>query len=1166
MKTRSLLVSRLLLLVLVPILAEATFRIDPRSGNNVTLTDCTLNIYLNGAKLSENSYNLIVDGTTEGVYECGSMNDNDAFGTVTVLRQFVKNDTKVPKIFTWGQRQVLDCTGYVPGNYHEGYKVAWLLDGSQRCIKDSACEDNNFYINPDNFSLSFDYSPTFTTYECRIEPDIPGSLTNATTVASYTLSTSKNDQIQTKFIENMEPVLVENGMNKVKFSCSASVQSNASINFEVSDLSGNEFISPADCNVTTDNPTVRMCSKTLLGTNVNMTCNYSTSYQIDCTFSWNLINSSRRVYPVACHVNDSTTETSTRTGLIVRDDKKLPAPVSTYGDNNESLSSLSVSLPFNIPTSYVSDTIKLIVTFNNSNEREFKFNNMTLQDNQITVNLSSVDLYPGQYEVRYNLSFFDEPSEESLEEIITIAAPPIPSTSSLRPTTTTMMPSPSSMPSMSIPNISSTPTVGPVSPTSTITAVAAGIAGVTVIIFILIIILILLVIGNRCRKTNSKKINNKSSNGHQTGRGLEEGNNGKFELTNASLYNQHTDSSMLGANSAVSLINSDSPPHVHNGCNCSCHTRSTHSHSSGPSQSSTTSYHSRMQLTQQINYDMPRYGYPYTAEMPTTTTSMIMPQASAAPPSSLNLNQQVPSVQVQEPTPVMINVPNLVSPTGTLPFESDSEPNQDTPRPNRPTHLDIPENQKGRRHGDGSSTPVKDSIMLAVMLYLQHQNCTNRKHCPCCKMITKQFEKIAREQGQDTLDKAMKDIQTPGTEGHKQMLRRRGRTPRSPHRVGFHLGGDLKRQRSNSTSKVHDEELTFSSTETEEDEKSMRKARSSRKVHTDDEMDLFLPLSAALNPVNSKELASSEPELNTPIIAFPPSMTYSGITPTNPAPMKSKRDSSDESSGTDDISSSSSSRPNSNPRLDNIHPTDDTSKSLLLSSAATILGSSSNTAPYNSNKLSVENKHNSITSYSSGYVSSQSESEKEGKAPPPAQASTYLQPVHSDNELSDTDSYKESSPARLIPKTKREGRGPSPVLPSQAPPHRPQRPAPRLSDHRPPYPVATNGLHPHHASPSHKSSTISYHRQNRSMPGDSSSIHSSQSVRLIDSDHSSSGSTHSIHSDGAIYPPTGSHGHNHHHRHHHHHHSNRMGPRNNALHNSANVISLPSDASTSTAL
>ena len=711
---------------------------------------------------------------------------------------------------------------------------------------------------------------------------------------------------------------------------------------------------------------------------------------------------------------------------------------------------------------------------------------------------------------------------------------------------------------------SQTPTTGPGSASSPVTAVLAGIGGVIAVIIILLGLLIALVIGNRFKKVNNKRIN-KPSNGRQTEQRMEEGN-GRVELISASIYNPH-DSSMLGANSAVSLVNSDSPPHVHNGCNCSCHTRSTHSHSSGPSQSSTTSYHSRMQLTQQINYDMPRYGYPYTAEMPTTTTSTIMPHTSAAPPSSLNLNQPVPSVQVQEPTPVMINVPNLVSPTGTLPFESDSEPNQDMPRPNRPTHLDIPENQKGRRQGGGSSTPVGDSIMLAVMLYLQHQNCNNRKHCPCCKMITKQFEKIAREQGQDTLDKAMKDIQTPGTEGHKQMLRRRGRTPRSPHRVGFLLGGELKRQRSSSTSKVHDEELTFSSTETEEDEKSMRKARSSRKVHTDDEMEFFLPLSSALSSINSKDLVNSEPDLPTPIIALPPSMAlYSGITPTNPAPMKSKQDSSDESSGLDDTSSSSSSRPNSNPRLDNIHPTDDTSKSLLLSSAASIIDSNTQLHPpyANKNKLSLENKHNSVASYSSGYVS-QSESEKEGKAPPPP-ASNYLQPVQSDNEYSDTDSYRESSPAHLIPqskKTKREGRGPSPVPSSQAPPHRPQRPAQRLSDHRAPYPVATNGLHPYHASPSHKSSTIGYYRHNHSMPGDSSSIHSSQSARLLDSDHSSSGSTHSIHSDGAVYPPTTSHAYNHHR----HQHNSRMGLRNNTtLHSSANVISLPSDASTSTAL
>uniref|UniRef100_A0A1X7VDA2 Ig-like domain-containing protein n=1 Tax=Amphimedon queenslandica TaxID=400682 RepID=A0A1X7VDA2_AMPQE len=251
--------------------------------------------------------------------------------------QFKENNTLVPKTFTWGQPQVLDCTGYVPGNFHSGYKVTWLLDGRQQCIKNSACEDNSFNINPDNFSLSFDYYPTFTTYECQIEPDMPGSSMNVT-VASYTLSTSKNDSTQTTFIKNLKPVLVENGTNKVEFSCSASVQSNASINFEVSDLFGNEPISPADCDVTTVNPTIRSCSKTLHGMNVRIICDYSTSYEIHCTFSWNLTNSNEsRVYPVACHVNDGTTEASTRTELIVGDS-------SSVGSVSSSLESASFSL------------------------------------------------------------------------------------------------------------------------------------------------------------------------------------------------------------------------------------------------------------------------------------------------------------------------------------------------------------------------------------------------------------------------------------------------------------------------------------------------------------------------------------------------------------------------------------------------------------------------------------------------------------------------------------------------------------------------------------------------------------------------------------------------------------------------------------------------------
>ena len=676
-------------------------------------------------------------------------------------------------------------------------------------------------------------------------------------------------------------------------------------------------------------------------------------------------------------------------------------------------------------------------------------------------------------------------------------------------------------------------------------------------------------------------------------------------VTSNSMYNHHSslinssmmDPSIMGANSTASLINSDhspSPPHhTHNGCSCSCHTRSTHS--SGPSQMSD---HSRMHV-QQMN-DMPRYGYPYNAEMPQkgeessyTRISTMQQQpnhhSTVAPPTNLDLTaKQVPALQVQEPTPVMINVPNIASPTGTLPFESDNELDKDEgdlPRqnPQRPTHLNIPE--KPRHQGSGSSTPVSDSIMLAVMLYLQHQNCNNRKYCPCCKMITKQFEKIAREQGQDTLEKAMKDIQTPGTEGHKQMLRRRGRTPRSPYRPGLTLGGELKRNRSSSTSKVHDEELTFSSTETEEDEKSVRKARSSRKVHTDDEMEFFLPLSS-IN-VTNKDLASSEPDLNTPI-ALPPSLLYQGVTPTNPAPLVTKSpaqmkpDSSDESSATTDDSSSSSS---SNSQLDDINPTDGTSKSLLLSSASTMIGSNNIATPQlstkepivynNNNLLPLDNNRGSL---SSGYVSSQSESDKEGKIPPLSVSNylptynnnTSLQPVQSDTEFSDSDSYRESSPAHLIPgspKAKRkgrEGRRPSPVL--TAPLHHPHGMAPRLSDHRAPYLMNGANLHPYHASPPHKSNTIGgrYHHHT-SVPGDSTSIHSSQSVRLIadSSDHSSSGSTHSIHSDGAV---TASNYYLHHRHHHHHQPNGRLGSKSSALHSSANMISLPKESSTSTAL
>ena len=460
--------------------------------------------------------------------------------------------------------------------------------------------------------------------------------------------------------------------------------------------------------------------------------------------------------------------------------------------------------------------------------------------------------------------------------------------------------------------------------------------------------------------------------------------------------------------------------------NYSCHTQSTRvsvpSHSSTHSSSSTHSLTTSMDTTSgypdmryQPRYgypdDMPRYGYPvpYTAEMPVLRhhyNKTVVP-----PPTNLDLTaKQVPALQVQEPTPVMINVPNIASPTGTLPFESDNELDKDEgdlPRqnPQRPTHLNIPE--KPRHQGSGSSTPDSDSIMLAIILYLQHQNCNNRKYCPCCKMITKQFEKIAREQGQDTFEKAMKFIQTPGTEGHKQMLRRRGRIPRSPSNPGLTLGSNLKRHRSSSTSKIHGKELKFSSSESEEDEKSVRKAQHPHKVHTDNEtdneMEFFLPLNSIMN-------ASSEPDLTRPT-SSPATSSSSSITITPSQPCDTNL-------------------------------TGSTSKSLLLTTAGTIVNNSSMTMrqqlgskdPQNNSKLlsSETSKHHDYSSYSSGYETQS----KEEKIPPlsisnypPTHNNTLLQPIKSHIEFSDSNSYRKSSS------------------------YHPQSIAPHLSDQRAPYPM-----------------------------------------------------------------------------------------------------------------
>ena len=96
--------------------------------------------------------------------------------------------------FPWGQRKVLYCGGYEPGNYHSGYTVRWVFD-TQTCTETSCAGRDHFNISTNDFSLSFDYYPTFTTYKCQIEtnPQDTSIQQRRRTIASYTLSPLTNN-------------------------------------------------------------------------------------------------------------------------------------------------------------------------------------------------------------------------------------------------------------------------------------------------------------------------------------------------------------------------------------------------------------------------------------------------------------------------------------------------------------------------------------------------------------------------------------------------------------------------------------------------------------------------------------------------------------------------------------------------------------------------------------------------------------------------------------------------------------------------------------------------------------------------------------------------------------------------------------------------------------
>ena len=561
-------------------------------------------------------------------------------------------------------------------------------------------------------------------------------------------------------------------------------------------------------------------------------------------------------------------------------------------------------------------------------------------------------------------------------------------------------------------------------------------------------------------------------------------------------------------NSELSLLHSEATPthsHTHeqpNNCSCSCHTRSSYS---GHSHSSTNSYRS----TTFLNQDPPtRYGYP---------DYQLSHSTSHPPPQTLEIGQ-VPQVYVQTPTPVAHNIPAIIpatpiSPTHTEPF--DSLPNSPTVpgsrdmcdyHRDRPTKLPI----KEKKESSSALTPLSndDNTMLTVMLYLQHPSCS-KKHCGTCSMIKKQFEKIAEKYGKDTLDKAVKEIQTPGTEVHKQ-LRRKPKTPRTPSR----LIPELKRQRSRSTSQV-DYELT---TETE-DEVSLKKAHRrpshKRTAVTDDEFEvdddniasgttdvtLSLPLSKAA--CFSVPDLTPTPQVNVQSI---PEHFFQGITPTNnpPSTLMSKQDSSDDNSeATDDSNTSSHGSYPINEILDKVDP----EVSLV--------------QPMNS-ALTLSARLNTYASTSSGYVTSSS-SDYERAAP--KNNTIHLTTVSSDNDYSDSDSNQSRS------------HSPTPLLSSSSTSlHKSHNNYYKQQQKGQQHSTVTNHHHDamtsslrnvNHSSPplwsTQKHQQTRYynnHSKYLSTSPDNTSIHSTKSLinnyQRRGSDQSSGGSNNSIHSEGAL--------------------------------------------------
>ena len=330
--------------------------------------------------------------------------------------------------------------------------------------------------------------------------------------------------------------------------------------------------------------------------------------------------------------------------------------------------------------------------------------------------------------------------------------------------------------------------------------------------------------------------------------------------------------------------------------------RSSHSHSSN----SCPSTHNLRQKP------LPRYGIPdhYPQFQPIN-------QQYSLPLTSLPEITLITPTPTMENQPVLGDYPDCRSPTGTEPFSSPNTPLEENKEcfsnkensQNRPSNLPI---GAPLLNESGGTTPLSDQTMIGVLLYLQHKDCNNRINCQTCKLIDRHFERIANKYGDTALTGIIKNLNTPGADGTLKHLRKREKRDkqriRSPHKPQVApLGFPYKRQRSHSASHIDDEELTFSSTETDEDSLKPSNRRFKpllvpRKAVTDDERDDYdyhhhrlLPLQR----INEGFSLSQHDIPSTPL-------DFTGI---SHLPGKS-------TSETDSTDGSTSSRSDSNPRFD----------------------------------------------------------------------------------------------------------------------------------------------------------------------------------------------------------------------------------------------------------